>query len=67
LEAVIICHEQSCSINRDMIDCLGHTLALDPRFFRHHFDYEEFGREEGCTTEIQDINREELEQGFTGL
>jgi len=59
LEAVIVCHQDSCSINRDVVDFLGHTLKLDPRFLRHHFDYEEFGAEEGCPAGIGKINMNE--------
>ena len=48
IRAIILCHKDSCSVDRDIIDLLGARFDLDARFLRDHFDYENIPDEDDC-------------------
>ena len=65
IRAVVVNHEDSCSVYRDMVDILGASLGINDAFLRQHFDYVRFEEEEGCPQAIKDrVQKEEsLDRG----
>jgi hypothetical protein len=51
-KAVILCHESSSSVDRDMVDIMGSTFNIDLSFLRQHLDYKSLVFERACPNSI---------------
>ena len=60
VQAVILCHRDSSRVDPEVLDLLWTKFKLEVSFMRHHFDYKEFGLEQGCPGVIRKCLEKEV-------